>query len=176
MEGDYMFEIGIITKPQGVRGELRVFPTTDDPSRFTLLEGKEIFLHQNDTQRGYKLLQARLHKGLVLVKLEGVNDRNTAETLAKAIINIPDELAVSLEEGEYFVRDLIGLNVVTEDGEAVGVLSKVIHTNANDVYVIDQAEGDSFMIPAIKSVVLGVSLTDKRMTVHLIDGLRDLKI
>lgn len=171
-----MFEIGIITKPQGVRGELRVFPTTDDPSRFTLLEGKEIFLHQNDTQRGYKLLQARLHKGLVLVKLEGVNDRNTAETLAKAIINIPDELAVSLEEGEYFVRDLIGLNVVTEDGEAVGVLSKVIHTNANDVYVIDQAEGDSFMIPAIKSVVLGVSLTDKRMTVHLIDGLRDLKI
>ena len=171
-----MFEIGVITKPQGVRGELRVFPTTDDPSRFTLLEGKEILLRQNGTDKPYKLLQAKLHKGLVLVRLEGVNDRNMAETLGKATINIPDELALPLDEGEYFVRDLLGLDVVTEAGESIGTLSKVINTNANDVYVIDPPEGDSFMIPAIKSVVLGVSLADKKMTVHLMDGLRELKI
>lgn len=171
-----MFEIGTIVKPQGIRGELRVFPTTDDPSRFSLLVGQEVILRTGNTETPYKLLQARQHKGLVIVKLEGVNDRNMAETLVRGVIAIPDEKALPLEEGEYFIRDLIGLDVVTEPGEHIGKLAKVLNTNANDVYVIDAAEGDSFMIPAIKSVVLNISLPDNKMTVHLMDGLRELKI
>jgi len=172
-----MFEIGTIVKPQGIRGELRVFPTTDDPTRFSLLVGEEIILRDSkNTETPYKLLQARPHKGLVIIKLDGVNDRNISETLVRNIIIIPDEKAIPLEDGEYFVRDLIGLDVVTETGEHVGKLSKVLNTNANDVYVIDPAEGDSFMIPAIKNVVLNVSLQDKKMTVRLLDGLRELKI
>lgn len=172
-----MFEIGTIVKPQGIRGELRVFPTTDDPARFSLLVGEEILLRDTkNAETPYKLLQARPHKGLVIIKLDGVNDRNMAETLVRNIIAIPDEKALPLEDGEYFVRDLIGLDVVTQTGEHIGKLSKVLNTNANDVYVIDPAEGDSFMIPAIKSVVLNVSLQDKKMTVRLMDGLRELKI
>jgi len=172
-----MFEIGTIVKPQGIRGELRVFPTTDDPARFSLLVGEEIILRDpKNVETSYKLLQARPHKGLVIIKLDCVNDRNMAETLVRSIITIPDEKAIPLEEGEYFVRDLIGLDVVTESGEHVGKLSKVLNTNANDVYVIDPAEGDSFMIPAIKNVVLSVSLQDKTMIVRLMDGLRELKI
>lgn len=171
-----MFEIGTIVKPQGIHGELRVFPTTDDPARFSLLVGEEIFLRSNNTERPYKLLQARQHKNLVLIKLEGVNDRNTAETLTRSIIAIPDEKGLPLEEGEYYVRDLIGLKVEDKNGERVGILSKVLNTNANDVYVIDTDDGDSFMVPAVKSVVLSVSMEDKKMTIHMMEGLRELKI
>jgi len=171
-----MFEIGVITKPQGIRGELRVFPTTDDPTRFSLLVGKEIILRMSNTERSYKLLHARPHKGFVLVTLEGVNDRNMAETLARATIHITNEMALPLEEGEYFVRDLIGLKVETESGEHIGAVANVFNTNANDVYVIDTPEGDSFMIPAIKNVILDVDIKAGRMLVHMMDGLRELKI
>ena len=170
-----MFEIGTIIKPQGIRGELRVFPTTDDPARFNLLVGEAMLVRLGNTERTYKLLQARQQKNIVIVKLEGVDDRNTAETLVRGIITIPDEKALPLEEGEYFVRDLIGLNVEDENGEHLGTISKVLNTNANDVYVIEAAEGDSFMIPAIKSVILSVSIPDKKMIVHMMDGLRELK-
>jgi len=171
-----MFEIGVITKPQGIRGELRVFPTTDDPSRFALLVGEEILLQQGNGTKPYKLLGARQHKGFVLIKLDGISDRNMAETLMRSTILISDEKALPLEDGEYFVRDLVGLNIETETGEHIGSLSRVLNTNANDVYVIEAAEGDSFMIPAIKSVVLSVSLPEKKMVVRLMDGLRELKI
>ena len=170
-----MFEIGTITKPQGVRGEMRVYPTTDDPSRFAQLVGEEIILRLNGTEKPYKLQQAREHKNIVLVKLEGVTDRNTAETLVRSVILIPDNMALPLDEGEYFVRDLIGLTVEDKAGNPIGTLQKVLHTNANDVYVIEPIEGDSFMIPAIKSVVLNVCMETKKMTVHLLDGLRELK-
>jgi len=170
-----MFEIGTIIKPQGIRGELRVFPTTDDPARFNLLVGEAMLVRLGNTERTYKLLQARQQKNIVIVKLEGVDDRNTAETLVRGIITIPDEKALPLEEGEYFVRDLIGLNVEDENGEHLGTISKVLNTNANDVYVIEATEGDSFMIPAIKSVILSVSIPDKKMIVHMMDGLRELK-
>jgi len=172
-----MFEIGTIVKAQGIRGELRVFPLTDDPSRFDLLKGEEVFLRDSKSnETPYKLQQARQHKGLVIIKLDGVNDRNMAETLVRQTITIPDDKALPLDEGEYFVRDLIGLDVVTQTGEHIGKLGKVLNTNANDVYVINPPEGDSFMIPAIKNVVLNVSLPDNKMVIHLMDGLRELKI
>ena len=170
-----MFEIGIITKPQGIRGEVRVLPTTDDPSRFELLVNDEITLRLKNKEQAYKLLQARLHKNIVIIKLEGINDRNAAETLINNIITIPDDKALPLDEGEYFIRDLIGLSVETETGEHLGKIGKVLQTNANDVYVIDATEGDSFMIPATKNVVLSVCMTDKKMTIRLMEGLRELK-
>jgi len=170
-----MFEIGTIVKAQGIRGEVRVFPTTDDPARFSLLVGEEVLVRLGSTERTYKLLQARQQKNVVIIKLEGVNDRNTAETLIRGIITIPDDKALPLEDGEYFVRDLIGLDVEDENGGHVGVISKVLNTNANDVYVIEAAEGDAFMIPAIKSVILSVSVPDKKMIIHMMDGLRELK-
>lgn len=170
-----MFEIGAVTKPQGVRGELRVFPTTDDPSRFALLVGQEITLRTPSGEKLYTLEQARLHKNMVLVKLAGVTDRNMAEHLTKAVILIPEDKALPLAEGEHFVRDLIDLAVETETGEHVGTLTDVLHTNANDVYVISPPEGDAFMIPAIKNVIRHVDIPAGKMVVHLLEGLRELK-
>jgi len=167
-----MFEIGIITKPQGIRGEMRVLPTTDDPTRFSLLLGEEVFINNAP----YKLTGTRQQKGLVIIKLEGINDRTQAESFAERKICIPEEKALPLSENEYYVRDLIGLRVQTVENEELGIISRVFNTNANDVYVIEAFEGDDFMIPAIKDVVLSVDMTNKIVTIRLMDGLRELKI
>jgi len=168
------FQIGIIVKPQGIRGELRVFPTTDDPGRFSLLIGEELLVtNPSGSTRGYKLLQARQHKGIVIIKLEGIDDRNAAEQLMRSSITIPQEMALPLGDDEYYVRDLVGMKVETETGEPLGTLTEVLNTNANDVYVITDPTGESFMIPAIKDVVLGVAAG--KITVRLLDGLRELK-
>jgi len=168
------FQIGIIVKPQGIRGELRVLPTTDDPSRFDLL--KEIMVKLPRGQEAmYKLTSARQHKGLVLLRLEGIDDRNTAETLVRGTIHIPPEEALPLDTDEYYVRDLVGIRVEAEDGEVLGAIKDVFATGANDVYIIEDANGESFMIPAIKDVVRNVSMADGIMVVRLMDGMRELK-
>jgi 16S rRNA processing protein RimM len=166
------FEIGKITKAQGIRGEVRVFPTTDDPSRFELLVGEEVTISGGKK----KIMSARLQKNVVILKLEGVNDRNAAEALAGAAISIPAEKALPLEDGEYYIRDLIGLQAIDESGEKLGLLTEVLHTGANDVYVITPSGGDSYMVPAIKNVVLGVCLHEKTITLRLLEGLKELKI
>jgi len=174
---DNKFEIGIIVKPQGIRGELRVLPTTDDPERFALLD--EVYVRPknalNPSAKPYKLESARQHKGLVLVKLAGINDRNAAETLVGSVLAIPPEKALPLGADEYFIRDLIGLAVFTECGQRLGEISDVFPTGANDVYIVRDTEGESFMLPAIKDVVLAVSIAEQKMTVRLIEGLRELK-
>ena len=175
-EMENWFEIGIITKPQGIRGELRVLPTTDDPERFQLLDEVHIRLEKSPDSTPYKLTSARLHKGMVLVKLATINDRNAAETLVGGVLTIPPEKALPLNANEYFIRDLIGLNVQTEDGQSLGIIEDVFPTGANDVYTIRDTEGKSFMLPAIKDVILSVSMESKTMTVRLIEGLRELTI
>jgi len=175
---DNWFKIGIIVKPQGIGGELRVLPTTDDPQRFALLE--DVFVRPNDSvssfePQKYKLTSFRRHKGLALLKFAGINDRNAAEKLVGSILIIPPEKAIPLDTDEYFIRDLIGLQVETDDGRTLGEVTDVFSTGANDVYVVRDMEGGSFMLPAIKDVVLAVSLSKGKMTVRLIEGLRELK-
>ena len=167
------FEIGIIVKPQGIAGEMRVLPTTDDPERFGLL--KEVLVRfpkgQDET---YKIVSTRLHKGLVLLKLEGITDRNAAEKMTRGVLLIPPEQAIPLNADEYFIRDLIGLTVQTESGEAIGTIKDVFPTGANDVYTVQNEDGKTFMIPAIKDVVRAVSMESRTMTVRLLDGLLEL--
>ena len=167
------FEIGVIVKPQGIRGELRVLPSTDDPARFGLLKEVRVRLPRGQ-ETVYKLTSTRPHKGLVLVRFEGVDDRNQAEALVRGVLLIPPEEALPLDEDEYFIRDLVGLRVEDEDGVVLGKISDVFSTGANDVYTVKDEDGGSFMLPAIKDVVLGVSLETKTMTVRLIEGLREL--
>jgi len=172
---DNWFEIGIIVKPQGIRGELRVLPTTDDPGRFALLDEVYVRPKTSPPPLPYKLTSSRQHKGLVLVKFAGIDDRNAAEKLVGSVLAIPPEKALPLDTDEYFIRDLIGLSVETEDGHKLGEIADVFPTGANDVYVVRDAEGESFMLPAIKDVVQAVSLPEGKMIVRLIEGLRELK-
>jgi len=169
------FEIGIITKPQGIKGELRVLPTTDDPWRFELLIGEEVLLRREKTAatpQSIKLTAARVQKGMVYIKLDGVNDRNTAETYTGAAIIIPPDLALPLDDDEYYVRDLIGIEAESESGEPLGHISRIIHTSANDIYEIKPSEGKAFLVPAVKEFVQSVDLAQRKIILRLIEGLR----
>jgi 16S rRNA processing protein RimM len=112
------------------------------------------------------------HKQFVMIKFGGIDDMNAAETLRGAEIKIDDSEALPLGEDEYYIRDLLGLRVVTDEGETLGELSDVLQTGANDVYVVKNKNDGQVLIPAIAQCVLDVDIGARAMTVHLLEGLR----
>ncbi|MCL1878559.1 MAG: ribosome maturation factor RimM [Defluviitaleaceae bacterium] len=168
-----IFEIGKITKAQGIRGEVRVFPTTDDPSRFDKLIGEDVKLkNANEVMSVLRISNARLQKNIVIIKFDGIDTRNAAEELIGAIICVDESQALPLGGDEFYVRDLIGLRAETEEGEFLGEISRVFPTGANDVYVVS---GETeFMVPAVKDFVKKVSLAEGKIILRLADGLREL--
>ncbi|MDR1210166.1 MAG: ribosome maturation factor RimM [Clostridiales bacterium] len=157
------FEIGRVTSPHGARGMVRVYPETDDMTRFALLDAVSV------EGREYALERVAYHKNVVLLKLAGVDDMDAAERLRGAAVTIPAEKALPLAENEYWIRDLIGLRVVTEDGEPLGTVADVFPTGANDVYELDSG----MMIPAAREFVREVDTDGGVITVRLIPGMRE---
>jgi len=166
---DSFFTIGTIVKAQGIRGEVRVMPSTDDPKRFSLLDRVRV------GGTWYNVERARQHNTLVIMKLENINDRNTAEKLVGGVLEIPPEAALPLADDEYYIRDLIGMQAVDEAENILGTITQVLHTGANDVYVIAAPEG-KFMIPAIKDVIIQVDIAAQKVIVRMMDGLRELMV
>lgn len=146
-----------------MKGELKIYPTTDNINRFSLL--KKIFVNNSE----YEIENVRYHKNLVYVKLLGINDIEEAEKLKGAIIKISEDLALPLEENEYYLQDLYGINVY-EGKEFLGQITDILQTGANDVYVVDK----KILIPAVKQFILNIDLQNKTMSVKLIEGMRDL--
>ena len=167
---DY-FVIGDVVNTQGIKGEVRVIPCTDDESRFELLDS--VFLEQRGKMTEYYIENVRYHKQFVLLKFEGVDDMTAAEKLKGATVKIPPEDALPLEEGEYYIRDLYDMNVVTDEGEDLGIIKDILFTGANDVYVVKPEKGKDILIPAIKECILDVDVENKKMTVKLLKWLRD---
>jgi 16S rRNA processing protein RimM len=163
--------VGRVSRPHGVRGELRVEIITDYPER--LSEHTHFYLaHPGSptTVRRFPAEKVRIHRDVALLKLVGCDDRNAADELRGLLVQIPVEEAVPLEEGEYYLYQLIGVQVETEDGEGLGKVVDVIETGANDVYVVRGPRGE-VLLPAIEDVVLGLDLESKRMVVRLLAGL-----
>ena len=157
--------VGVISSSHGVRGEAKVFPTTDDVQRFKKL--KTCIL---DTGREYKELHiesVKFFKQMVILKFKEIT------SIDELMPYKGKDQAVKLEKNEYFICDLIGLKVVTDEGEDFGVLTDVIQTGANDVYAVKK-DGDAkeLLIPAIKDCILKVDIDARVMTVHLLEGLR----
>ena len=165
------FEIGKITGTHGIRGTMRVFPTTQDPTRFERL--KEITVEIRGKQELFHIQKVAYQKNMILLTVKEINDINVAELYKNGRILIPDAVAIPLEEDEYYTRDLYGMQVVTDEGEELGVLTDVIQTGANDVYAVKK-DGDAkeLLIPAIKDCILKVDIDARVMTVHLLEGLR----
>jgi 16S rRNA processing protein RimM len=163
------FVVGKIVNTQGVHGELRLYPTPDDLTRFERL--KSLTLRRDEREREYRLLGARPHKRLILVRLEGVDDMNAAEKLIGSEAIVPDELGLPLSENEYYIRDLYDMEVYSDDGKRLGVLTDILFTGANDVYAVKPDNGKDILIPAIKQCVLEVDIAGKKMTVKLLEGL-----
>jgi 16S rRNA processing protein RimM len=174
-----MLRVGVITGAHGIKGEVKVFPTTDDPKRFKKL--KDIFIDDGKTLSAAELTGARLSKNMVIASIAGITDRDMAESLRKRELLIDRSNAVKLSKDEYFISDLTGLRILDEDGNGVGVLKDVITTGANDVYEIKLDENflyggvkprDKMLyLPAIKECVLSVDIPGGEIKVRIMKGL-----
>lgn len=159
--------IGEVIKPHGVRGEVRVRPHTDLPERFAWLE---VVYVGKESPKAVAVTAARLHQGLVLLKLDGVNNRDEAEALRGAWLQVPEAEAIPLEEGEYFLYQLEGLAVFTDAGRALGVVVEILETKANNVLVVKGPLGE-VLIPDIDDVIDTVDLENGRIIIKPMPGL-----
>lgn len=164
------FVIGDIVNTQGIKGEMRVIPCVDDVTRFELLD--KVYVDKKGKITEYAVENIRYHKQFVLLKLKGIDDMTSAEMLKGSVVKITEDMAVPCEEGEYYIKDLYDMTVFTDEGEELGIIKDILFTGANDVYVIGQEKGKDILIPAIKQVVLDVDVENKKMTIHLLEGLR----
>ena len=169
---DNLLQVGAILDTHGLRGEVKVFPTTDDPGRYDYLEDV-ILEDKSGKQITLVVEKVRYFKNLVIVKFKDLDNINDVEQYKKCNLYVTRENAVELEADEYFVADLIGLMAKTDEGEELGQIKDVLTTGANDVYVIDTKEGE-LLVPAIHDCVQEVDLEAGVMTLHLLPGLRDL--
>ncbi len=163
--------VGRVSRPHGVRGELRVEILTDYPGR--LGQHAYFYLASPDSPeivRRYPVEKLRRHKEVLLLKLGGCDDRTGAEELRGQLVQIPTEEAVPLEEGEYYDFQLIGVKVEAESGESLGQVVEVLKTGANDVYVVRGSWGE-VLLPAVKDVVLKLDIEARLMVVNLLPGL-----
>ena len=169
MDSKDLLQVGVITSTHGVRGEVKVFPTTDDPRRFKGL--KKVTLDTGKERKELHIQGVKFFKQFVILKFEGIDNINDVEKYKRCPLLVTREDAVPLEEDEYFIADMIGMEVATEDGESFGTLKDVIGTGANDVYVVESLRYGDVLIPAIKECILSVDIEEKKMKVHLMEGL-----
>ena len=167
-----LLRVGVITSTHGVRGEVKVFPTTDDMNRFKKL--KTVILDAGKEQKTLEIEQVKFFKNMVILKFKGFDNINDVEMWRQKDLLITREQAVKLSPDENFIVDLIGLTVMTDEGEKLGVMQDVLQTGANDVYVVKTTAGKEVLLPAIKDCILNVDLEKGEMLVHVLDGLLDL--
>ena len=161
--------VGRVIKPHGVHGEVRVEPMTDQPERFGWLES--IYVGERNPRR-VGVEGVRFHQGFVLLKLAGYPTRTEAEALRNELLQVREEDAIPLEEGEYFLHQLIGLEAITESGRGLGRVTEVLETGANNVFVIDGPAGQ-ILVPDIPDVVLEVDVAAGRLVIRPMPGLLD---
>lgn len=167
-----LLQVGVITTTHGVRGEVKVFPTTDDAARFKKL--KQVILDTGKEHLALEIAGVKFFKNMVILKFKGYDNINDVETWRQRDLLITRDQAVELKEDEYFITDLIGLTVVNEEEAVLGRVKDVLKTGANDVYVVELTGGKELLLPAIKDCILNVDLEGGRMKVHVLDGLMDL--
>ena len=164
-----MLEIGQIVNTFGVKGMVKIVPYTDDITRFDDL--KEVYIIQKDKKTKYEIEEVKYHKNMVLVKLKGVDDMNTAELLKQASVQIERKDAIKLDKDTYFIVDLIGIKVVTDDGTELGCIVDIYNTGSNDIYVVKDELGKQVLLPAIAEVIKNIDMDNRLITVHLMKGL-----
>ena len=163
-----LFQVGVITATHGLKGEVKVFSTTESPRRFSELD--EVLLDTGKELLPVHIISARFTKDRVILAFREFSDINEIEPYKKCALYVTRENAIPLMEDEYYIADMIGLSVFLEDESAFGTLKDVLQTGANDVYVIDH-EGNEVLVPAIKDCVKEISMEESRMVIHLLPGL-----
>ena len=166
-----MFVIGKILKPHGVNGAVRVFPTTDDPSRFSRLDKTGVEFEDRRAALYLDIEYAKPARQFVLVKFKDIDSMDAAERLRGGSLVIADEQALPLDKDEYYARDLYDMPVFADTGEYLGVIADVLETGANDVYVVRRENADDILIPAVKKYIVSVDIKARMMKVQLAEGM-----
>lgn len=167
------FRVGVIANTHGVKGEVKVFPTTDAPERFKKL--KKVILDAKREKIDLEIQSVRFFKNLVIVKFKGIDNINDIEKYKGCDLLVTRDNATPLNEGEYYIADLIDMKVVDEEGNELGVLFDVMQTGANDVFVVKLNDSEKeLLLPNIPSCVLDVDMDERMVRVHVLDGLMDI--
>ncbi len=162
-------QVGVISSTHGLRGEVKVYPTTDDVERFKKL--KSVYVESRAGRVPLSIQNVKFFKNMVILKFQEIDHIEDVEKYKGCPLLIQRKDAVPLEDGEYFLCDLIGLEVYEDTGAFLGELTEIIRTGANDVYVIKMENEKEVLIPNTKDCIIEVSLEKNRMTVHLLEGL-----
>ena len=155
-------EVGQIVNTFGIKGFVKIYPYVDNIRRFEDLKNVHIKLKKQETE--LEIEEVKYQKNMVLVKFKGIETVESAEKLRNAFVEIDRKDAIPLEEGQYFIADLLGLDVFVDTGEKLGVLDDIFNTGSNDIYVV-------FLLPYIDDVVKDIDIENGKITVHLIEGL-----
>lgn len=168
MKQEY-FEIGQIVNTFGIKGMVKVNPFTDDVFQFEEME--TILVEKKDELLEIQIEEVKYSKNQVLLKLKGIETIEEANKYRGCYLKIPRQKARKLPEGTYFIADLIGLDVYTDENELLGTLLDIYNSGANDIYVVKDILGKQILLPAIKEVIKDVNLDEGKITVHIIEGL-----
>ncbi len=162
-------EVGQIVNSYGIKGFFKVVPFTDDITRFDNL--KNIYIEKNKKMEKVEIEEVKYQKNLVLLKIKGIDDINDTEQYKNCYLKIERKDAVELPEDTYFIADLIGIEVYTNQGELLGNIVDIFPTGSNDVYVVKDELGKQILLPAIGEVIENVNVKERKMIVKLIPGL-----
>ncbi len=166
-----LLQVGILSSTHGVRGEMKVFPTTDDVKRFK--KNQDYILETPKGNIDVRVTGVKFFKQFVILKFEGFDTLDDILPYKGCRLLVNREHAVKCEKDEYFIADLMGLSVEDEEGKRIGTLTDVMQTGANDVYVVETAEGKEYLFPAIRDCILQVDIQQKKIRVHVMPGLMD---
>lgn len=162
-------EIGQIVNTFGIKGMVKIKPFTDDINRFDKL--KKVYIKNKDGKKEYQIQEVKYHKNMVLMKLEGIDTVEQADLLRQSYLLVNRDDEEPLEEGVYYIVDLIGLEVYTDEGVLLGNVDDIFNTGSNDIYVVKDGKGKQILLPGIPDVIKDVDLEEGKITVHLIPGL-----
>ncbi len=166
-----MYTIGRIVKPQGIKGEVKIEIITSFPEHF--LDFDELFIDINSKLQAYSIESVRLSDRFVYIKFDGVNDRDEAEFLRNKDLLIPVDKLMQLEKDEFYIHDLIGMNVFNEKGTLLGEIVDVVSHKSNDIYVMKNLKNEEILIPAVKDIIQDIDKSARKIVIHAIDGLLD---
>lgn len=165
---DYL-RVGVITNSHGIKGEVKVFPTTDDINRYDLL--KEVYIDKKNKFTKFEIESVKYFKQMVILKFKDINNINDVLIYKGMDLYIDRKDAIPLEPGEYFIADILGCKVITDDNNELGFVKEVLTSSANDVYVVETTDNKEILIPVIDECILDVDIDKKEIKVHLLKGL-----
>ncbi|MFA9456118.1 ribosome maturation factor RimM [Halalkalibacter sp. AB-rgal2] len=171
MNGDW-FRVGKIVNTHGVKGEVRVISSTDFSDERYAVGSKLMIRVQTNEEISVTVSHHRIHKQFDLLQFEGYFSINDVEKFKGCTLYVSSEYLTDLDEDEYYYYEIIGCSIMTDEGETIGKVKEIVQTGANDVWIVQRnSGGKDILIPYIDDVVKDISISDKKITIHLMEGL-----